>query len=124
NRIKTDTVCVGTGLTKVFRRVLPALPSGARINTVLCDQNGEAYRADEYGFSLLRTNKFFVDGSDFIAPADCWGDVGAASGPLFIALAATAARKGYARGPWTLAWTSSEAGERSSALIFADVAGG
>lgn len=122
NRIKTDTVCVGTGLTKAFRRVLPELPTDARVNHVFCDQNGEAYRADEYGFTLMRTNKYFVDGSDFTAPADCWGDVGAASGPLFILLAATAARKGYAKGPWTLAWTSSESGERSSVLIHADAA--
>jgi len=122
NRIKTDTVCVGAGLTKVFRKVLPALPPDARVDNILCDQNGEAYRADEYGFSLTRTNKFFVDGSDFVSPADCWGDVGAASGPLFVVLAATAAQKGYARGPWTLAWTSSEGGERSAALIYAEVA--
>lgn len=121
NRIKTGTVCVGQGLTKAFRKVLPALPADARVSNVLCDQNGEAYRADEYGFSLTRTNKYFVDGSDFGAPADCWGDVGAASGPLYILLAAAAAQKGYARGPWSLAWTSSEGGERSSALIHAEV---
>jgi len=91
---------------------------------VLCDQNGEAYRADEYGFSLTRTHRFFVDGSDFTAPADCWGDVGAASGPLFLMLAAAAAQKGYARGRWTLAWTSAEGGERSAALVHAEIVKG
>src|SRR5205085_2526570 len=50
NRIKTDTICLGHGLTKVFRQVLPSLPPETRINHTICDQNGESYRADEYGF--------------------------------------------------------------------------
>ena len=83
--------------------------------------NGEAYRADEFGFMLARTSERFVDSSDFTAPADSWGDVGAASGPLFVLLAAAAAMKGYARGPLTLLWTSSEGGERAAALFLADV---
>ena len=32
-------------------------------------------------------------------------------------LAVTAARKGYAKGPCTLAWTSSESGEPSAGLL-------
>jgi 3-oxoacyl-[acyl-carrier-protein] synthase-1 len=121
NRIKTETVCLGRGLTQVFQKVLSSLPAGERVAHTICDQNGEAYRADEYGFSLTRTHKHFVDGTNFMAPADCWGDVGAASGPLFALMAAWAAQKGYAPGPWTLAWTSSEGGERCAALIQAEV---
>lgn len=75
---------------------------GAKIDATLCDQNGEAYRADEFGFMLARTSEGFVNPADFEAPADCWGDVGAASGPLFVVLAAMAAKKGYAKGPRTL----------------------
>jgi 3-oxoacyl-[acyl-carrier-protein] synthase-1 len=121
NRIKTKSICIGTGLTEVFRRVLPSLPADTRVDCTICDQNGESYRADEYGFSVIRTNKYFRDASDFVSPADCWGDVGAASGPLFILLATIAAQKGYGRGPWTLVWTSSEGGERSAALIHTDM---
>ena len=120
NRIYTETVCIGEGLTKVVQRVLGFMPEGAKVDTILCDQNGEAYRADEFGFTLARTAERFVDPSDFGAPADCWGDVGAASGPLFVVLAAMAAKKGYAKGPRTLLWTSSEGGERSAVLFETD----
>jgi 3-oxoacyl-[acyl-carrier-protein] synthase-1 len=82
--------------------------------------NGEAYRADEYGFTIVRTSQHFASAGDFLAPADCWGDVGAATGPLLLALAVIAARKSYAPGPHALLWTSSEGGERSAALIRLD----
>jgi 3-oxoacyl-[acyl-carrier-protein] synthase-1 len=121
NRIKTDAVCLGKGLTEAFRRTLGALAPEARVDQVICDLNGEAYRADEYGFTVARTGARFVDPSEYLAPADCWGDVGAASGPLFVALAAAAAAKGFAPGPRTLVWASSEGGERGAALLEAEV---
>jgi 3-oxoacyl-[acyl-carrier-protein] synthase I len=122
NRIKTKTVCLGNGLTEVVRKVLPAAAAaGPIIDWIICDQNGEAYRADEFGFLMARTGEWFRNGSDFLAPADCWGDVGAASGPLFVTLATFAASKGYAPGPHTLIWTSSEGGERSAAIFSANV---
>ena len=79
--------------------------------------NGEPYRADEFGFACLRTKERFVSVSDFIAPADCWGDVSAASAPLGIMLSAIAARKSYAKGRFALVWGSSEGGERGAALV-------
>jgi 3-oxoacyl-[acyl-carrier-protein] synthase-1 len=120
NLIKTDSVCVGRGLSEAVKRVLTALPPGARVDQVICDMNGEPYRADEFGFTLARTSERFVSGSDFLAPADCWGDVGAASAPLFIGLAAAAGQRGYAKGPHYLIWTSSEGGQRGSALLHLD----
>jgi len=121
NKIKTETVCIGEGLTQAVKNTLRAMPKECRIDYSICDQNGEAYRADEFGFMLARLSEYFIDPSDFIAPADCWGDVGAASGPLYINLIACAAEKGYSRGPHTLLWTSSEGGERAAGLFFADV---
>ncbi|MBW2737515.1 MAG: beta-ketoacyl synthase [Deltaproteobacteria bacterium] len=120
NKIKTKTVCIGEGLTQAVRNTLEALPKEFRIDYTVCDQNGEAYRADEFGFMLARLSEYFIDPSDFMAPADCWGDVGAASGPLFINLIACAAEKSYSRGPYTLLWTSSEGGERVAAILRAD----
>ena len=122
NRIKTETVCIGKGLTKAAHDVLQSLASAETlIDDTICDLNGEAYRADEFGFMLARTAERFVDSSEFTTPADCWGDVGAASGPLFVLLAGAAAMKGYANGPLTLVWTSSEGGERAAALFHAGV---
>jgi 3-oxoacyl-[acyl-carrier-protein] synthase-1 len=117
NRIKTETVCIGKGLTQAVRNCLAALPTGCRVDHTVCDQNGEAYRADEHGFMLARLSEYFTDPADYMAPADCWGDVGAASGSLFVNLTVAAAEKGYAQGAHTLLWAGSEGGQRAAALL-------
>ena len=121
NKIKTKTVCIGQGLTQAVMNVMQALPKESLIDYTICDQNGEAYRADEFGFMLARLSEYFNDPSDYMAPADCWGDVGAASGPLFINLITFAAEKGYSKDPYTLLWTSSEGGERTAAIFLTDI---
>lgn len=117
NLIKTETVCIGEGLTSAVSGTIQALPEGVKINQTYCDQNGEAYRADEFGFMLARLSEHFIDPSEYISPADCWGDVGAASGPLFINLLSVAAEKEYSNGQVSLLWTSSEGGDRTAAII-------
>jgi 3-oxoacyl-[acyl-carrier-protein] synthase I len=117
NLIKSGSVCLGYGLTAAFEAVLRPLVDGNRVDDIICDMNGEPYRAEEFGFATIRTNGYFIDASDFRAPADCWGDVGAASGPLFLNVSTVAYEKGYSRGPRTLVWTSSESGERAAAVL-------
>ena len=115
--IKSREVCIGEGLTSAFRAALGSLPNGARVTDVYCDMNGEPYRADEFGFACLRTKEAFESASDFVAPADCWGDVSAASAPLGIALSAIASRESYCNGRHAFVWCSSEGGERGAALL-------
>ncbi len=111
----TQTVCIGEGLTAAFRGVLD--PSH-RVAHSYCDFNGETYRADEYGFAICRTSKCFEDAGSFTAAAECWGDVGAASGSLALTLPLAAWSRGYAMGPVTLAWSSSaRAPLRAAALL-------
>jgi 3-oxoacyl-[acyl-carrier-protein] synthase-1 len=117
NQIKTQTVCIGEGLTGAFREGLAGLPPGAKVTDVYCDLNGEPYRSDEFGFAVLRTSEMFESASDFQAPADCWGDLSAASSPLALVLSTIAARKAYANGPFAFLWASSETGERGAALL-------
>jgi 3-oxoacyl-[acyl-carrier-protein] synthase-1 len=117
NRIKTQTVCVGEGLTVAFREALAALPPGGKVTDVYCDMNGEPYRADEFGFAAIRTKEGFASASDFVAPADCWGDVSAASAPLGLVLSVLASKKSYASGPLAFVWASSESGERGAMLL-------
>lgn len=116
-RVRTETVCIGEGLTVALRGALGRLPERAKVSDIYCDMNGEPYRADEFAFSALRTKEFFESVSDFNAPADCCGDVGAAGGVLHLMLACAAARKSYANGPLTLVWASGETGERAAALL-------
>ena len=116
-RIKTETICIGEGLSQSFRAGLMPLGAGGRVSDVYCDMNGEPYRADEFGFAGLRTKDSFESLSDFIAPADCWGDVAAAGAALHIGLAAIAGAKGYSRGKVAFVWASSETGERAAVLV-------
>lgn len=113
----TDAVCVGDGLTACLRAALVALPAGGRVSDIYCDMNGEAWRADEFGFAALRTKAYFESPDDFSAPADCWGDVGAAGGVLHVMLACAAARKGYSLGALAMVWASAPAGERAAVLL-------
>jgi 3-oxoacyl-[acyl-carrier-protein] synthase I len=115
--IKTRTVCIGEGLTAAFKEVLDVMPSGRKIDYALADLNGEPYRADEFAFAMTRARRRFTNIDCFRTPADCWGDVGAASGPLFLTLAVEAGRRGYASGSQSFLCTSSELGDRCAATL-------
>src|SRR5436853_7542086 len=88
-----------------------------RVNGQICDLNGQRYRNEEFTFTLTRTQPLLVKAHDFATPADCWGDVGAASGPLFAMLAIASGLRGYASGPRVLLWAGAEAGQRAAALL-------
>lgn len=115
--IKTDNVCIGKGLSSAFLAALKVFPAGQQIHNIFCDLNGETYRADEYGFTALRSKEWFLDTSDFVAPADCWGDIGAASALLHIAQSIICHRKRYGKGSLSMTWASSESGQRGAAVI-------
>lgn len=117
NLIKTDDICLGEGLAAAFTAAATPLQEGEAVDRILCDMNGERYRGNEYGFAALRVPGLFRDAADFEAPADCWGDVGAASAPLHAALVAEAGARGYAPGPLSLLWAGSEAGLRGAAIL-------
>jgi 3-oxoacyl-[acyl-carrier-protein] synthase-1 len=116
--IKTPDICLGEGLTATVQNAVSCvhLP-GETINDTICDINGERYRSEEWGFVCLRLSRYFDDPTAYLSPADCWGDVGAASGPLYAMLACQAAERGYAKGPRSLLWASSEGGLRGAAVL-------
>jgi 3-oxoacyl-[acyl-carrier-protein] synthase I len=116
HRMRTETVCVGDGLTQALRLALGALPPGTMIDDIYSDMNGEPYRADEYGFSAVRVMQAFSATARMWTPADCWGDVGAVSGPLSMMLAACDAAPTVPQ-PLTLVWSSSEDGHRGAAVV-------
>ncbi len=109
--------CLGKGLTEAARRALAALPPGTRAARVVCDLNGERYRADEWGFTVTRIGNHLRDTGAFEAPAAAWGDCGAANGLLLLGLAAAAGARGESAGECLLVWTSSDGPERAAALV-------
>lgn len=116
NRIKTETVCIGEGLGAAFKSLFENNSVG-QVERIICDMNGERYRGNEYGMAVLRNPGLFKDAADVETPADCWGDVGAASGPLYVGMVAEATTRGYSKGPLSIVWASSESGGRAAALL-------
>jgi len=116
--IRGTSVCIGEALTETLKHVTSSLdlPREA-ITETYCDLNGERYRNEEFVYTLLRVQDAFVDAHNYTCPADCWGDVGAASGPLFLALAIIASSRGYAAGNLPLLWAGSESGYRSAVVL-------
>ena len=116
--IKTSTICLGEGLTAAVRDAVRELQLPAEsISDVLCDINGERYRGEEWGFVCLRLPTYFDNPTAYVSPADSWGDVGAASLPLFAMLACQASARGYAKGSRAMLWASSEGGLRGACVI-------
>jgi 3-oxoacyl-[acyl-carrier-protein] synthase-1 len=122
--IKTSDICLGEGLTATVQSAVDSLTFPAEmINDIICDINSERYRGEEWGFVCLRLSQYFDDVGAYRSPADCWGDMGAASAPLFAMLACQAAVRGYARGPRTLLWASSEGGLRGAVVLVFETIG-
>lgn len=116
-KIGTEDVCVGLGLTSALRGALSTLnPPEDHVSAIYCDINGERYRTSEYVYAVLRLSERMHDPTKYVSPADAWGDVGAATGPLLTSLAIASARRGYALGANALVWASSESGLRAAVL--------
>jgi 3-oxoacyl-[acyl-carrier-protein] synthase-1 len=96
---------IGTGLTEALRAVLEV--KGIPVE-VYCDLNGEGWRADEWSYAYLRTVRHYVEPLAINHPADCWGDVGAASGPMLIAFATQQMTSERSASSRALVWTASD----------------
>lgn len=107
--------CVGNALIEAVRGALASLPAGERVNHVLCDLNGERERTDEWGFAMPRLSQRLPQPATFITPISAFGDVGAPSGLLLVALA-SAACSGQVPAR-CLIWTSSQGAPRAAALF-------
>jgi len=85
--ILSDQPCRGQGLTKALRDALDfANTKPENVQSVFCDLNGESYRANEWALANLRVG--FSEDIEVSHPADCIGDVGAATGTLLLAYGA------------------------------------
>ncbi|MCX4239743.1 beta-ketoacyl synthase N-terminal-like domain-containing protein [Paraliomyxa miuraensis] len=118
NRIKTDAVCTGEGLTRAIRDAVQGLDLPEdKIGDTLCDLNGERYRSEEFAFAALRNPHPFVDANCFAAPADSWGDVGAASGALLAICGVASFMRSYAKTDHVMAFAGSESGLRGAVVL-------
>lgn len=116
-----DEPPTATGLCDAVRRALEMAASqdgAARASGwVLSDFNGERRRAKEWALALTRLNSALGDDVTLWHPAESFGDVGAASVPLLVSIAATAYRRGVAPRPTALVLASSDPGPRCALLV-------
>jgi 3-oxoacyl-[acyl-carrier-protein] synthase-1 len=108
----------GRGLTEALRRLF-ASPggSGRAADFVLCDLNGESYRAVEWGLVLVRLGEDLAGIAKLCHPANCHGDIGAATGGALMAIATAAFRRGYAPSEEAILFCGSDGALRAAARI-------
>jgi 3-oxoacyl-[acyl-carrier-protein] synthase-1 len=104
----------GDGLSAVMNQVL-GLGFGVTAD-VYSSMNGESHWAKEWGVSHIRNSEAFAPDLRIHHPADCYGDTGAASGPLMVGLAALGIRGAYRSAP-ALVYASSDRGGRAAIVV-------
>lgn len=77
----------GDGLDQAFKKALSNYPQ-PNIHSIFSSMNGENHWAKEYGVAYARNRDAFQDPVKIEHPADCYGDLGSATSPVLIALAA------------------------------------
>ncbi|MEJ2613134.1 MAG: hypothetical protein P8179_24550 [Candidatus Thiodiazotropha sp.] len=82
----------------------------------ITDLSGEQYYFKEASLALARTLKSPKPEFDIWHPADCIGEVGAASGAVMLAVIKTACEKAYSKGDKILAHMGNDDGKRSSLI--------
>lgn len=90
----------------------------SKIKTLYSSMNGESFFAKEHGVAMIRNHDAFDEKVKIEHPADCFGDLGAASGIVMVALSAMSilTKKGVA--PF-LVCCSSDREYRSAVVVHA-----
>jgi 3-oxoacyl-[acyl-carrier-protein] synthase I len=108
----------GDGLTQAVARALQAADLDLfDIDYRLSDVNGEQYFFKETELCVARLLRRHKDAFAIWHPADSIGDCGAAAGGILVAMAKSAAIKGYAPGPLALCQSSSDEGGRAAIVL-------
>ena len=101
-------------LDQLRQRMQP--PPEGQIATTFAGFNGENFDAKLWGVARLRHNDLFSAGALIEHPADKYGDAGAATGAILLALAAQALSTGSRPGP-ALVWAASDRELRGCAVV-------
>lgn len=112
----SEQPCSGNGLAEVVARLAAAEARGQPIQAVSASMNGESHWAREWGVAYIRNSDAFAGDHEMHHPADCFGDTGAASGPLQVGLTAIGLKNEYRRAPG-LVYCSSDRGERAGLIV-------
>jgi len=106
----------GDGLATAIQQLAAAASASLPVREVYSSMNGESHWAKEWGVGFMRNSSAFDEAHGMHHPADCFGDTGAAAGPIMTGLAALGIRGGYRRSP-ALAYGSSDRGDRAALIV-------
>ncbi len=106
----------GDGLAGTIETLLEQVELESPIREVYSSMNGESHWAREWGVAFIRNQQAFDPDHAMHHPADCYGDTGAACGPLMVGLAAIGLSQGYRQGP-CLVYGSSDRGGRAALVV-------
>ena len=114
--LHSETPYRGSGLADSLRELVARDDVPAPIAEVFSSMNGESHWAKEWGVSYTRNCAAFHANHRMHHPADCFGDTGAACGPMMTGLAALGIHGRYLRAP-ALVYASSDRGERAALIV-------
>jgi 3-oxoacyl-[acyl-carrier-protein] synthase-1 len=107
----------GDGLAECLQAAFSSNGAAATpVQSVFAGLNGESFGAKEWGTAQLRSKKNFAGDFLLFHPVDCFGDAGAALGPILLGLGAIGIHQGYLPAP-CLVWCSSDREERGAAIL-------
>jgi len=109
----------GEGLAAALDSMRRHSPAPGPVTTTFGGFNGESFDAKLWGVARLRHNDYFSKQMLIDHPADKFGDTGAATGAILVAMAAHALIAGARSGP-ALVWAASDRESRGCALMSLD----
>lgn len=109
----------GAGLSEAVTRLLATADDAMLPMWLISDHNGEHRRAEELGNAIARLSQRFprLVGGPRWFPAMSFGDTGAASAAVAIAMATRSFARGYAGGSSAMVVASSDGGDRAALRI-------
>ncbi|WP_143196074.1 hypothetical protein [Archangium sp. Cb G35] len=108
----------GMGLSQVLQEVLETASPGKPFRgDIICDLNGENWRARELGSAWVRVRGQLGDDVRIIAPAESLGDTGAASGAVGVCVAVRSFSRRYSRTGQAVLLSSAEAGQVGAMVL-------
>jgi 3-oxoacyl-[acyl-carrier-protein] synthase I len=112
---------LGIGLAETIGCCLESLTPQGAVGWILADLNGDAFRANDWGYALVRLVAAHPElgGCQVVIPAESFGETGAAQGALAACMAVRAFARKYSPAPRALIWLASYSGERGAFTIAA-----
>ena len=110
---------LGIGLAQTISQCLAIAPEASDVGWVIADLNGDAFRANDWGYALVRLIASYprLGECPVVAPAESFGETGAAQGAIASCMAVRAFARGYAPDPRALVWLTSYRGDRGAFVI-------